>query len=455
MSGPKVVRIVTREEIIAICKGHLAGLNQAIQEWIKFCQANGVATEEEIAATLARPSALAKLLAEDRFEELQKAVPAEIDFLKADRQTRFERVAEKKAKALASQRRTEAAAAAILGALDRSGKSVSNDLRSSLEQIAAGHSTDTSAITQAFALLSEDKPAGVSELQRELASAHKENETRQTFNQWLASQSHTESEEEFQRLDLLLAKLSVVLEDKAVSDFQERLRSLSSQEPSRNRSLRIDSLELDLGQAVSNARKRNEIEQRLKILAAQLSEIQGEEAHQWSQAILVRLNEPLDALVELETKAQEVLAEALKEIAAGSRRQAVLNGLAELGYQVSEGMETGWVQNGRIVLKRALDTGYGVEIVGNVDSGRVQMRTVAFRKPDSNGDKSSDRAAEIAFCSDVSKLQHEFAEEGSQIVIERALEIGATPLKTVPLADAGQEEFRERIPPAVQQRSIK
>ena len=32
MSGPKVVRIVTREEIIAICKDHLAQLEVALQQ---------------------------------------------------------------------------------------------------------------------------------------------------------------------------------------------------------------------------------------------------------------------------------------------------------------------------------------------------------------------------------------------------------------------------------------
>ena len=149
------------------------------------------------------------------------------------------------------------------------------------------------------------------------------------------------------------------------------------------------------------------------------------------------------------------MTEAVKAISAQSRRQAVLKGLAELGYQVSEEMETAWVEDGSIVLKRTLESGYGVEIIGSVDSGRVQMRTVAFRKPDSSIDKSSDRAAETAFCGDVSKLQEEFAAEGNQIVIERATEIGATPLKTISVADAAQEEFRERVLPISKQRSIK
>lgn len=454
MSGPKVVRIVTRDEIIAICKGHLAKLNKVIQEWTKFCQTNGVATEEEIAATMTRQSALEKLLAEDRFEELQKAVPAEIDFLKSDRQRRLGEAAEKKAREFASQRRTKAAAAGILGTLDRSGKLVPHDLRHSLEQIAAGHTANTSAIAQAFTLLSEDKAAGVSDAQRELASAHKKNETSQTFADWLANQSHTESDEEFKRLDLRLAELSVALDEEAVSDFQERLRLLSLQEPSRNRSLLIDSLGLDLAQAVRKARERNDIEQRLSMLAAELSAVGSEQAEQFSQNIKLQLGGSLESLRELEQGGQQILDQAVAQIAARSRREAVLKGLAELGYHVSEGMETAWVQQGKIVLKRTLESGYGVELSGKIDSGRVQMRTVAFRNPNKSTDAASDRAAETTFCSDISRLQQEFADAGNHILIERAAEIGAIPVKAVAV-DAEEEENRRFAPPVLKQRTIK
>lgn len=453
MSGPKVVRIVTREEIIATCKGLLAGLNEVIQQWMTFCRANGVATEDEIAATLARWSALAKLMAKDRFEELQKAVPAEIDFLKADRQTRFERAAEKKAKVLAGERRTKAAAVGILAALNRNGKSVSNDLRSSLEQIAAGRTTDTAAIARAFTLLSEDQPTGLSELQQKLASDHKGNETHQTFGEWLAAQSEPDADDEFKRLDLLLAQLSVVLGEKAVGEFQERLRSVSSQETSPNRDLLIDSLEVDLAQAVNEARERSEIEQRLKMLAAELSAVGSEEAEKYSRSIETQLHGRLESLQKLEQEAKEILKQAVTQIAAQSRREAVLKGLAELGYHVSEGMETAWVQNGSIVLKRTLESGYGVEISGKIDSGRVQMRTVAFRHPTRSINATKDQAAETSFCSDVSKLQQELAEAGNQILIERAVAIGTAPVKTVSV-DMADEETR-RLAPPVKQRTVK
>ena len=33
MSGPKVVRIVTREEILALCEGQLARVDAALADW--------------------------------------------------------------------------------------------------------------------------------------------------------------------------------------------------------------------------------------------------------------------------------------------------------------------------------------------------------------------------------------------------------------------------------------
>lgn len=37
MSGRKVVRIVTREELIARCNGQLAQLDGVVAEWIQAC----------------------------------------------------------------------------------------------------------------------------------------------------------------------------------------------------------------------------------------------------------------------------------------------------------------------------------------------------------------------------------------------------------------------------------
>lgn len=48
MSGPKVVRIVTRGELLAFCEGILARLDAAVEEWIKIGRRNDTLTEAEV-----------------------------------------------------------------------------------------------------------------------------------------------------------------------------------------------------------------------------------------------------------------------------------------------------------------------------------------------------------------------------------------------------------------------
>jgi hypothetical protein len=450
MSGPKVVRIVTREEIIAICEGHLARLGVAVEEWIKVGRRNDTVTEAEISATLARQEELRRMLSRDRFTELQKAVPDEIAFLRTDQEARLARAASERAKAQSAQRRTEDAAASLLSTLDQRGVQLPAELRAALEDAAAGRSEGAGAISHAFALLSDRSDTAVSERQRQLAEALRETNDRQSFNEWLAKQSTVSENEDFNRLSLRLAELAVILGEEATADFEARLRRIFSGDASSSRSLLVDSLEVDLAQAVTKARERTALQSRLRMLAAELSQIGSESSEAMAGAISLRIDETTEALGELEKEATEAINRSREEAAAHSRRTAILKGLAALGYQVNEGMETAWVRDGRVVIKRATQPGYGVEIGGKVDSGRLQVRTVAIRNPNTPADAVRDRDAETIFCGDVAKLQAQLAESGGGIVIERALPIGATPLRVVTdTSSASDEEMQERIPDRV------
>lgn len=453
MSGPKVVRIVTREELIDICEGHLARLRVAVEEWIRIGRRNDTLTDAEVSATLARQEELRRMLAQDRFAELQKAVPDEIAFLRADQETRLARAAATKAKARTLQRQTEDAAASVLSALKRKGVQVAVELRVALEDAAAGRSDGTAAISQAFALLSDKNDAPVSEHQRHLADALKDTDDRQSFNEWLASQPTTSEDDSFTRLNLRIAELAVILGETATAEFENRLRRLSSGEPSSHLSLLVDSLEMDLAQAVSKARERTALQSRLRMLAAELSQLDFENSEAVSQSVTARIDGPSEVLIELEKEATAALSRIREVAAAHSRRHAILKGLTELGYQVAEGMETAWVRDGKVVIKRASQPGYGVEIGGRVELGRVQMRTVAIRNPNTPADAVRDQDAETIFCSHVTKLQEQFAEAGGGIVIERALPIGATPLRVVADgADVSDEDIRERSPSQLRQK---
>ncbi|YCI88526.1 hypothetical protein M1D99_12320 [Pseudomonas sp. R3-41] len=50
---------------------------------------------------------------------------------------------------------------------------------------------------------------------------------------------------------------------------------------------------------------------------------------------------------------QSLIASHLQNQAALARREAVLDGLASLGYEVREGMATAWVETGKVVLRKS------------------------------------------------------------------------------------------------------
>lgn len=49
MSGPKVVRVVTREEVIATCEARLTDLREAVSRWEKVGKRNDLLTDDEVA----------------------------------------------------------------------------------------------------------------------------------------------------------------------------------------------------------------------------------------------------------------------------------------------------------------------------------------------------------------------------------------------------------------------
>lgn len=99
MSGPKVVRIVTREENEAICRGMLARIDAALEEWAETGRRNNYLDTATIEAARRRRVALAALAARGLFAEMQAQAPAEESFLRSDLRFRLEKAAAAKAAA--------------------------------------------------------------------------------------------------------------------------------------------------------------------------------------------------------------------------------------------------------------------------------------------------------------------------------------------------------------------
>ena len=67
----------------------------------------------------------------------------------------------------------------------------------------------------------------------------------------------------------------------------------------------------------------------------------------------------------------------------------------------------------------------------------MQIRSVAF---DKGRDVSKDRAEEETWRGDFSELKRRFASRGCQLVVEKALGVGSTPLREISVDE--EDEFR-------------
>ena len=153
MSGPKAFRIVTRAEIMSICRRNLARPDAAIEGWISSCQRNGTIEKADIDKVITRRDKLRGLLTSDRFVELQKQVPAEISYLQADAERRAEKAAEVEAQSKRAMRRMKGTAQALFVKLESSGILIPSEIRDHLTSAAASPDRLEAAINKAFLLL--------------------------------------------------------------------------------------------------------------------------------------------------------------------------------------------------------------------------------------------------------------------------------------------------------------
>ncbi|WP_028693644.1 hypothetical protein [Pseudomonas cremoricolorata] len=438
MSGPKVVRIVTREEILAQCETALQRLDKATARWQAQAQRLGTLDATQLAAIEARDQRLRALLAQDRFREVQDAVAVEQAFLKRDLRERQAQAIERGAEQRQRQRRVQDNAAVLHKALAAvPGTPASAAALRDLDELAArpAQADAEQRLAQAFALLAvPEAEAPLSLAQQQLAERLHDGQQQPSYAQWLAEHGSDEARDpRLQRIDRHIVELQLLQGDDAAVAFLGALQRAEALPAGGQRNLLLDSLVLDLAAATRSGEQRRERLEQLHTLSGEIAELlpdtQSELLAQLDACTNQTQTAQLDALIE---RAEAVLAEHANALAAEARRQAVLQGLASLGYEVREGMATGWAQTGRVVLRKPATPGYGVEVGGQAESGRLQVRAVALH---AERDRQRDRDIETLWCGDFQRLQALLQAQGDSLSIERALQIGEVPLKEAEVND--------------------
>jgi hypothetical protein len=430
MSGPKAFRIVTRAEIMAICRRSLARLDAAIEDWISRGQRNGTIDKADIDKVIARRDVLRGLLLADRFVELQKQLPAEISYLQADAERRAEKAAALEAQSKRTMRRMKGTAQALLSSLESSGIKIPLEIREELASSSASSERLEAAINKAFLVLhSPPTTKGISDLQRDIAAQLGAGEKRVSLEEWTSQQPGATEDKALLRVDEYLGELKGLGIDPG--SFLARVSSLELEPPAR-RSLLADSLLLDLATAVKNGREHARLLSDLRARHAELSQMNSPEAASLRSEIGKSLTgDSRGYEATLLQRAGFLIEAEVQAMAAEERRRTVLDGLAGLGYEVSEGMATAWVDGGRVVLRKAANPGYGVELYGGSKSDLLQVRAIAFGNSTETRDTSRDRDIETIWCGEFERLQSLIAKDGGLLSLESAHPIGQFPLKVV------------------------
>ncbi|CRM82566.1 hypothetical protein [Pseudomonas sp. 31 R 17] len=441
MSGPKVVRIVTREEIIAICEGHMQRLERAADRWQTQATRLGELSEQERSAFLERHTRLRTLLAEDQLAELQKTVPVEIEHLRRDLEDREERAIIRAAERRQRDRRVQENAATLRDALQAKPESVNQVLLEALSRLASGASREDAErlLAEGFAHLSKaNEEPTLSDTQRALAQQLKVDEPEVSLREWIAAREPDSTRDvRLLRIDRHIVELQLLQGAERAAPFLLALESAETETDAKRRNLLLDSLVLDLAASTRNFHRQRACLEQLQDLASEVKTYTGtEHATLLDHVGACTTDTELSVTTGLIEQCKTLIASHLQDQATLARRKAVLSGLASLGYEVREGMATAWAETGKVVLRKAATPGYGVEVGGKADNGRLQVRAVALS---SDRDRARDRDIETIWCGEFRRLQDLLKDKGSELLIERALSVGEVPLKETNISEPSVE----------------
>lgn len=439
MSGPKVVRVITREELEAICWRQIAFVDAAIEQVRRIIRRYDLNEPALETALLTRRNELAVLVDAGKFSALLNQAPALVDYFHSE-------VARLETKAIAAieaakgrRRRLSDAARSVASALAASGKAPSDAL---LAVVAESLTADDEALTghqkvvdEAFRSIAKTPTTtALTESQKNLAVRLRAGGAVDTLAGWLAQQA-PQVDPQTARLDKVLAELQHLGDPATIEAFDTRAATIASEASPNQRRLLTDSLILD---AADNLRRLKEA----AALRTQLHELQGalaacatEGTTRLATTIAQALAAPTVPDKALVSHANAAIEQAQSTLAAAARRRAILGGLATLGYEVRETMATAWARDGRLVVRKPGATDYGVELAAPEDAARLQVRLVGAQNPAQPRGAARDRDQETTWCSEFSELRKLVAKAGGELQIERALDVGAQAVKTVPFDD--------------------
>jgi hypothetical protein len=442
MSGPKVVRVRTPEELAAECHTLINALRAEIQDFEAFARRHDVMDTTAAQHGNAVVQDLIQKVEAREFETVRGICQAEATAIRFAHQQLEDTVLRQAAEAASRRRRCQYMAASLARKLQLRGEVVPPEIEQArLGRI--GKSDDDLGLMEAAVsrvLASETLEVAnkdhqkFTEKQRRLAELLSDNESEfAEIPNWERQFGPVLS-----RLDRAMAEVRTLDTSAIGNQLLERMHAIVNEPAGSHTSMRIDSLILEWAQRRKALRDIASKKIRAKQLLLDLAVHSDERAREVADKLASANEDDLDAAL---AEAQTHLAQKVRENAAIQRRKAVLRGLAALGYEVGSQLSTVWAERGRAIVARPDRPGYGVELSGPPDLNQMQVKVVAFAAPGLDRDAVRDRNAETQWCADFTKLQAFLGREGTNVSILRALGVGAAPVAQV--ENVRQDEYEQ------------
>ena len=441
MSGPKVVRIVTPQERRIIKNRWISNLTQAIVKMEAFARENGL-FDDDLKKGLTETLAHYKSLPADDYQKIESEIPEQISYINKEHKKLKKRVIAKRTSdwdLFKNLKSTHNELIALLSAKNIAFEKFSQPSVISKEYLKSYQVQ----IDSLYNLLLQESSTNVNKLsieQIEIQQRLSKGDSMLSVSAW---KSH------LPKIQSRLTKLERTLEDMYVHDISQEkiqellIRCIHLDETASNYDMQLDSLILDAADFSKNEIALREAREKLSD-ALRLIETLGKDftfIPKW-EAKLQSID--LQDILQTAEKAQEFYNQVSEGVIVEARRKAIRTALEKAGYEINDTMETAWVDNGRLIVKKTANSLYGVEFMSPNNLSRIQARVVADENRSNERSPGLDKNQEEIWCDDFDAIRALLNEDDLDIIVDKMQEPGAIKLKEVPL-NSGYEARKQVI----------
>lgn len=278
----------------------------------------------------------------------------------------------------------------------------------------------------------------------------------ETLKGYLAKRSSlttgkTSTDEYAEKADQLLADLCLLQNHASWRSLRNRASAIEREEDPASRRTCYEALLLDCSTLLRQLRDHGAWQKRIEALLDRTSAATGLSVGRLRGQLQdhLRAGTMVD-ISDLERELALAVAEEEQRRMSEARRQAVLDSLAAIGYEIDGSpMETGLVRAGNLVIRKPGNEEYSVEVVMNPDMTLVQTAMVRHADTEDMTEQQRllDCEQEESWCGDHARIREEMARRGFDSAFKLKLPSGQHPVRVVVRSEAERARRHTKLAP--------